>query len=82
MWSENTKMVPGHMLDNNIIYCNPTISYSNYLALIQQGYHYFVFLKILVKLLGILNKYLNTPVCIHLNRKLNGIQSWLKTGNL
>ena len=65
-----------------IIYCNPTISYSNYLALVHRSYHYFFSLKILVQLLGILNKYFNTPVCIHLNRKLNGIQSWLKTGNL
>ena len=65
-----------------LIYCNPTINYSNYLALIHGGYHYFVFLKILVQLLGILNKYFNTPVCIHLNQKLKGIQFWLKTGNL
>ena len=71
------KWFPGHMLDNN-----PTISYSNYLALVHRGYHYFVFLKILVKKLGNLNKYLNTPFCIHLNRKLKWIQFWLKTGNL
>ena len=80
VWTENTKMVSRTCW--TLIYCNPTISYSNYLALIHRGYHYFVFLKISVQLLGILSKYFNTPVCILLNQKLKGIQFWLKTGNL
>ena len=52
MWFEIQKRFPGHMLNNNI-YCNPIIVYNKYLASIYSGYHYFVFHRILVKLLAI-----------------------------